>query len=72
LTPIERSALNIFRDYLIGPGEMLCFHGPILEEHADSLRELTAQGLMTKERHRGSYSLTEAGFAAMQCDDNMN
>jgi hypothetical protein len=44
---------------------MLCFHGPHLEQHGDSLRRLTAQGLLTKERFAGGYSLTSAGFAAM-------
>ena len=45
---------------------MLCFHGPNLAKHGDSLRRLTERGLLTKERFSGGYSLTDSGFAAMQ------
>jgi hypothetical protein len=65
LSTIDQSALQRFRDYLIEPGEMLCFDGPTLEEHGDSLRQLTADGLLTKEKFKGGYCLTQAGFAAM-------
>jgi len=62
----EQTALNVFRNYLIAPGQMLCFTGPTFEKYGDSLRQLTAQGLVTKERFDGGYSLTRAGFAAMK------
>ena len=52
--------------YHIRPGKMLCFHGPNLAKHGDSLRRLTERGLLTKERFSGGYSLTDSGFAAMQ------
>ena len=45
---------------------MLCFHGPTWDEHRDSLQELTEQGFVRKDRFRGGYTLTKAGFAAMQ------
>jgi hypothetical protein len=61
----QQSALAIFRDYLIEPGEMLCFHGPLLDENRDSLRCLTEQGLLSKDKFKGGYTLTKAGFAAM-------
>jgi hypothetical protein len=61
----QQSALLVFRDYLIEPGEMLCFHGPLLDENRDSLRCLTEQGLLNKDKFRGGYTLTKAGFAAM-------
>lgn len=67
----ERIALDVFRTYGITPGQMLCFHGPHLEKHGDSLRRLTAQGLLTKERFAGGYSLTAAGFAAVHDDRDM-
>jgi hypothetical protein len=61
----DRSALGVFRQYGIGPGQMLCFHGSHLEKHGDALRRLTSLGLVTKERFAGGYSLTSAGFAVM-------
>jgi hypothetical protein len=45
---------------------MLCFHGPIMDKHRESLRRLTADGMLNKERFAGGYSLTSTGFAAMQ------
>ena len=45
---------------------MLCFHGPLLDENRDSLRCLTEQGLLSKDKFKGGYTLTKAGFAAMQ------
>jgi hypothetical protein len=65
LLNVEQTALSVFRKYLIEPGQMLCFHGPSLEEHGESLRQLTAQGMLTKDKFDGGYSLTRAGFAAM-------
>lgn len=44
---------------------MLCFHGPMFEEHRDSLQQLTEQGLLTKDNFKGGYSLTKVGFAAL-------
>jgi hypothetical protein len=61
----QRSALVVFRDYLIEPGQMLCFHGPLLDENRDSLRCLTEQGLLSKDKFKGGYTLTKAGFAAI-------
>jgi hypothetical protein len=66
LSTTDLVALDIFRTYLVKQGQMLCFHGPILEKHGDSLRRMTADGLLKKERFAGGYSLTAAGFAAMQ------
>jgi hypothetical protein len=62
----EQSALVVFRDYLIEPGQMLCFHGPLLDANRDSLRLLTEQGLLSKDKVKGGYTLTKAGFAAIQ------
>jgi hypothetical protein len=66
----SQSALVVFRDYLIEPGQMLCFHGPLLDENRDSLQRLTEQGLLSKDKFKGGYTLTEAGFAAMHHTDN--
>jgi hypothetical protein len=71
LSLADQIVLNIFRRYLVTPGEMLCFHGNWLDEHDDSLRHLTATKLITKEQFKGAYSLTEAGYAAIQGTDEM-
>jgi hypothetical protein len=65
LSTFDQTTLQRFRDYLIEPGEMLCFDGPTLEEHGESLRRMTVEGLLTEEKFKGGYSLTKAGFAAM-------
>ncbi|HEY4232505.1 MAG TPA: hypothetical protein VGM76_03700 [Lacipirellulaceae bacterium] len=66
----HETTLNVFRNYLVSTGEMLCFHGPNLEEHRDALRQMTALGLLTKENVSGGYSLTKSGFAAMSGGGN--
>jgi hypothetical protein len=66
MSTTEQSVLGVFRQYLMGPGEMLCFHGKFLEDHVEPLRRLTARKLITKEKFKGGYSLTATGFAAMQ------
>jgi hypothetical protein len=45
---------------------MLCFYGPQLEKDRAPLRSLTERKLLVEERFRGGYSLTRAGFDAMQ------
>jgi hypothetical protein len=62
----DQRVLDVFRAYQVMPGQMLCFHGANLEKHGESLRRLAAQGLLSKERFAGGYSLTSAGFAAMR------
>lgn len=48
---------------------MLCFYGPDLEKHQAALTTLTEKELLVKERFKGGYSLTQAGFVAMkECD----
>ena len=66
LSPEERSILNVFRNYLMTPGKMLCLPGPKLEASRKPLAELTDKGLLVAESFRGGYSLTEDGFAAMK------
>jgi len=66
LTAPEHAALKVFRDYLIAPGEMFCFTGPLLDKHRSSLRQLAAKDLLVEESFSGGYSLTNAGFSAMR------
>jgi hypothetical protein len=69
--PYSKSELRVFRtfrQYLMTPGQMLCFSGPSLERDRSALSQLTDRKLLVKEKFKGGYSLTPAGFAAMkQC-----
>lgn len=66
LSASERRALNIFRSFLVTPGQMLCFSGPQLSTHKAALRQLSDKGFLVVEKFKGGYSLTPAGFAAMK------
>jgi hypothetical protein len=66
LSASEQCVLQFFREFLVTPGQMLCFHGPDLEKHRAGLQQLTDKELLVKERFKGGYSLTDAGFAAMK------
>ena len=49
---------------------MLCFFGPNLEKYQAALLQMTKEDLLIKEQFKGAYSLTAAGFQAMQtCGD---
>ena len=65
LTTTELRVLNIFRQFRIVPGRMLCFHGPQLKTYQNALRQMSEKGLLVPEKIKGGYSLTDAGFAAM-------
>ena len=66
LSTPEQAALAVFRSFKVGAGQMLCFHGPQLEKHRATLRQLTEKNLVIKEQFAGGYSLTRAGFEAME------
>ncbi len=66
MTATDTTPLDVFREFCMTTGEMLCFHGQTLEKHRKSLQRLTNEGLLTKERFSGAYSLTAAGFTAMR------
>jgi hypothetical protein len=65
LSTAEQSVLAVFRAFHVGPGEMLCFHGPQLAKYGACLRGLAEKNLVVKEQFAGGYSLTSAGFDAM-------
>lgn len=65
LSSADLSLLGVFRKFLVGPGEMLCFFGPDLDKHRTALARLTELDLLVKERFRGGYALTALGFDAM-------
>ena len=62
----EYAVLDVFREFLMTPGKMLCFDSSDLETYYESLTQLTTKGLLVAEKRRGGYSLTNAGFAAME------
>lgn len=69
LSAAERQVLNTYRQYLITPGQMLCFSGPNLERNKRTLELMSGKKLLSKEAYDGGYSLTKAGFAAMNESD---
>lgn len=66
LSTSEQRVLRTFHEYLITPGKMLCFSGPNLERYGADLKRMTHKKLLVEEKFNGGYSLTRAGFAAMQ------
>lgn len=71
LSSAEQEVLESFREYLIRPGEMLCFHGQKLLEYEKPLHLLIEKKLLRKERLEGAYCLTRAGFVAMQSESGL-
>ena len=65
LSRSEQRVLRTFHEYLITPGEMLCFSGTKLEQDQAALELLEDKEMVVKESFKGGYSLTQAGFAAM-------
>ena len=71
LTSPEKAALRTFHQHLLTPGKMLCFSGPNLEKHEAALQQLAENDFLVKEKFKGAYSLTRAGYTAMKsCSDN--
>ncbi|MFV2068665.1 MAG: hypothetical protein ACC645_16970 [Pirellulales bacterium] len=66
LSASERRVLRDFRQFLVTPGQMLCFYGPNLAKYKTALQHLTDKEFLVKEQFNGGYSLTQAGFAAMK------
>jgi hypothetical protein len=66
LSKSEQRVLRAFRQFLITPGQMLCFYGPNLKKYQPALNQLTEKDMLVKERFSGGYSLTKSGYAAMK------
>ena len=66
LTKGELRVLRTFREFLITPGQMLCFSGPQLAQAKASLTKLHEKKFLEKESVKGGYTLTRAGFKAMK------
>ena len=66
LSKSEQRVFRAFRQYLMTPGQMLCFSGPDLKRDLETLDLLTEKKMLVKEKFEGGYSLTRAGFVAMK------
>jgi len=65
LTKSEQRVVEVFREYMMTEGQMLCFSGRNLEQNSVTLQRLSDKDLLSKERYKGGYSLTKSGYAAM-------
>ncbi len=65
LSTSEENVLKTFRQYLMTPNKMLCFYGQDLEQKANALESLIEKQFLVRESFNGAYSLTRAGYAAM-------
>ena len=68
LSKSERRVLATFREFLMSPGQMLCFFGPKLQRNKPALNELIKKEFLVKETFKGAYSLTQAGYDAMKSE----
>jgi len=69
LSKSERWVLGVYRQFLITPGQMLCFNRPNIRKHRTGFQRLAEKGFLVEEKFSGGYSLTRAGFTAMKsCD----
>ncbi len=66
MTAAEAAIFAFFRRYQIGPCEMLFFNPcdcKLPEKHFDTaMQSLLRRGLVTKERPKAAYSLTQEGY----------
>ena len=66
LSKVEVRVLTTFRQYMIRPGQMLCFDGQSFKKNRRALKILSDRGLLIEETFKGAYTLTEDGFRAVQ------
>lgn len=66
LSASETLVLQAFHEYQMTPNKMLCFYGPDLEGKSAALDSLVDKDLLNREKFKGAYSLTRAGYAAMR------
>ena len=66
MSPAEHRLLDIFRQYLMTPGRMLCLNSQQLQSYRVAIVKLIENDLLTKESYKGGYSLTEAGYEMMK------
>lgn len=64
MTSAERAILGMFRQYDVGPNQMLCFNSKLGDKYQKAMRVLLDKGLVVKDRPKHAYSLTLAGYEA--------
>jgi hypothetical protein len=62
----ECKVLNVFREFMMSPGKMLCLNKADVELYSKSLITLIGKRFLVPEKFSGGYSLTQAGFNAMR------
>ncbi len=67
LSTPEQTIMQTFRQFGMTPNKMLCFYGQDLEGKEKALDSLVEKNLLVREKFRGAYSLTSAGYAQMRC-----
>lgn len=69
MTAAESTILEFFRQYQIGPAEMLFFNPGDCKlqpgSFASAMRSLIERGMVVKERPALAYSLTRQGYRAL-------
>jgi hypothetical protein len=65
LSSSEAAALGVFRSYMVGVGQMLCFDTPQMAKHRKALDAMVEKDYVRPERVAGAYSMTKAGMAAL-------
>ena len=66
MTPTEERVLRFFRQFLMTPGEMLCFNTQQIQSYRVGIDKLIEHDLLKKAGFKGGYCLTDAGFKAMK------
>jgi len=62
----EQRVLEIFRQFLMTPGQMLCLQPPQLQTHRVAIGKLIDKDFLVRETFKGGYCLTDAGYTAMK------
>ncbi len=66
MSPTEQRVLGIFRQFLMTPGQMLCFNSQQLQSYRVAIEKMIEKDLLLKASYKGGYSLTEAGYEMMK------
>lgn len=66
LSSAEAAALGVFRSYMVGVGQMLCFDTPQMAKHRAALDRMVEKDYVRAERVAGAYSMTHEGARALQ------
>lgn len=62
----ERRVLSIFRQFQVGPHQMLCFNSQQVKSYRNAFKLLMEKGFLIREDFSGAFSLTRDGFTEMK------